>query len=41
MLCQLVERKVLGSAPKYFLFAGDTTQVSTFFLRNKKMSKKQ
>ena len=30
--CQFVDRKVVGLIPKYYLLAGDTSQVSNFFL---------
>ena len=30
--CQFVDRKVMGLVPKYYLLAGDTSQVSIFFL---------
>ena len=29
---QFVDRKVMGLVPKYYLLAGDTNQVSIFFL---------
>ena len=34
--CQFVGRKVMGLVPKYYLLAGDTSQVSTFFLTTDK-----
>ena len=37
--CQIVDRKVMGLGPKYYLLAGDTSQVSIFSLRKIKMSK--
>ena len=30
--CQFVDRKVVGLMPKYYLLAGDASQVSIFFL---------
>ena len=37
--CQFVDRKVVGLVPKYFLLAGDTSQVSTFSLLKLNISK--
>ena len=38
-LCQIVDKKVVGLVPKYYLLAGDTSQVSIFSLHKIKMSK--
>ena len=34
-----LDQKVVGLMPKYYLLAGDTSQVSIFFLNKIKMSK--
>ena len=40
--CQFVDRNIVSSKLKYYLLAGDTTQVSIFFsLQKIKMSKQQ
>ena len=38
LFCQFVDRKVVGLMPKYYLLAGDTSQVFFFFLHNIKIS---
>ena len=35
VLCQFVDRKVVTLIPKYYLLAGDTSQVSVFFFLQK------
>ena len=35
VLCQFVDRKVVSLIPKYYLLAGDTSQVSVFFFLQK------
>ena len=32
LFCQFVDKKVMGLGPNYYLLAGDTSQVSIFFL---------
>ena len=37
--CQFVDKKVVDFIPKYYLFAGDTSQVSIFSLHKIKTTK--
>ena len=39
LFCQVIDRKVTGLGSNYYLLAGDTSQVSIFFLHKIKMNK--